>query len=108
STARSILSCSRENRMSHFFTAAISFGLARILLEYLLVMTLGKPRSLSSALGAIGWLTKTRGLPLIAPTARCRRRRRQRTVIHRESCASHQARRAPSECRVRAPARPYA
>ena len=39
STARSIVSCSSENRMSHFFTAAISFGLAMILLESVLILT---------------------------------------------------------------------
>src|SRR6185437_13316237 len=61
STRRSILSCSRENRMSHFFTAAINFGLARILLESGLILTMAMARSRSSALGAIGWLTKMRG-----------------------------------------------
>src|ERR1700688_5103222 len=61
STARSIVSCRNENRMLHFFTAAISFGLAMILLESVLILTLAMARSRSSALCAIGWVTKTRG-----------------------------------------------
>ena len=108
----SILSCSSENRMSHFFTAAISFGLAMILPESGFILTSAMARSRSSALSAIGWLTKTRGkffgLPLIAATARCRRRRRRRIARRREFCAWRRARRAPWECRARARARPDA
>ena len=104
----SILSCSSENRMSHFFTAAISFGLAMILPESGFILTSAMLRSRSSALGAIGWLTKTRGLPLTAATVRCRRRRRRRIARRRESYGWRRAPRAPSECRARAPATPYA
>src|SRR6478609_4237430 len=66
STARSIRSWSRENRVSHFFTAAISLGLAMILLESVLILTVAIARSRSSALDAISWLTKTRGLAITA------------------------------------------
>src|ERR1700694_4816064 len=86
SAARSMTSCRNENRMSHFFTAAISFGLARILLESVLILTLAMGRRRSSALCAIGWLTKTRGLALIAATARCRPRRRRRIASRQEFC----------------------
>src|SRR6185437_15977237 len=54
STARSILSCRNENRISHFFTAAISLTRAMILLESLLSVTLAISRKRSSALCAIG------------------------------------------------------
>src|SRR6185312_10261490 len=39
STARSIRSCSNENRISHFLTAAISFDFEMILLESVLTLT---------------------------------------------------------------------
>src|SRR4029078_7437641 len=61
STARSMRSWSNENRISHLLTAAISFDFAIILLESVLTLTFASARSRSSALAAIGWLTKTRG-----------------------------------------------
>jgi len=105
STARSILSCSSENRMSHFFTAAISRLLGRIRLASALTLTSAMARSRASALGAIGCVTNTRGLGLTAATARCRPRRRPRIVRRREWRASRRARPAPWECRARARAR---
>ena len=108
STARSMRSCSSENRMSHFFTAAISFGLAMILLELVLILTAAIARRRSSALGAIGCVTKTRVLPLTAATARHRPRHRRRIARHRGFCGWRRARRAPSECRARARAKPDA
>src|SRR6185437_15083884 len=91
-TARSTLSCSSENRISHFFTAAISFGLAMILLESVLILTSAMVRSRASALGVIGWVTKTRGRTVNASTLQFRQRHRQRIAYRRESCASHRAR----------------
>src|SRR5689334_10077302 len=95
STARSIRSWSRQNRKSHFFTAAISFDLPTILLESGWILTLAMARSRSSALAAIGWVTKTRGLTVTAATARYRQRRQRRTARRRESCGWHRARRVP-------------
>src|SRR5437016_4241771 len=69
SIARSIRSWSSENRISHFFTAAISFGFVMILLESVLILTFAMRCSRSNALKAIGWLTKTRGLAVNAATA---------------------------------------
>src|SRR5262249_44872065 len=105
STARSIRSWSSESRMSHFFTAAISLGLAMILLESVLILTPATARSRSSAPTAIGWLTKTRGLGVTAATARYRQRHQRRIARHRGSCVLRRARRAPSEFRVRARAK---
>src|SRR5215510_291734 len=106
STARSIRSCRNENRISHFLTAAISFDFAMILLESVLILTFAIARRRSSALDAIGCVTKTRGLIVTATTAQCRRRHRQRIVLRRESCGLRPARRAPSGCRALAQATP--
>src|SRR6266567_6374780 len=54
STARSIRSCRSANRISHFFTPAISLGLAITLLESGLILTFAMARRRSSALDAIG------------------------------------------------------
>src|SRR5512147_543372 len=89
STARSIPSCSSENRISHFLTAAISFDFAMILLESVLILTVASARSRSSALDAIGCVTKTRSLAVTATTARYRQHRQRRIARHREFCGSH-------------------
>ncbi len=67
-----------------------------------------RAQALRARCRAIGWVTKTRGFVLTAATARCRRRRRPRIARRRESCGWRRARRAPSECRARAPATPCA
>src|SRR5699024_3380177 len=108
STARSMRSCSSENSMSHFFTAAISLDFAMILLESALILTLAIARSRSSALDAIGCVTKTRGLAVTAATAQHRRPRQRHIARRREFCGSRRARQAPLECRARGRATPYA
>ena len=61
STSASTVSCSSEIRMSHLFTASISFFLSSTRLESGLLSTSATSRTRSSALSAIGWVTKTRG-----------------------------------------------
>src|SRR5690348_11547595 len=107
-TARSTRSCNSENRISHFLTAAISLDFAMILLESVLILTLARAHSRSSALDATGWVTKTRGLTVTAATAQCLQHHRRRIVRRLESCELHRPRRAPSGCRVRARAKPCA
>src|SRR6185437_11624103 len=85
STARSTLSWRSEKRTSHFLTAASSLLLAMILVASLLIVTFATSRSRLSALSAIGCVTKTRGLPVTAATARCRQRRQRHTGHRRES-----------------------
>src|SRR6516165_5783585 len=77
-----------------------------ILLESALNLTFAMVRRRSSAPETMGWLTKTRGLPVIEATVRCRQHHRRRIVPRRGSCAWRLALRAPSECRVRAQAQP--
>src|SRR5262249_20613640 len=105
STARSIRSWSSENKISHFFTAAISLALAIILLESVLTLTFATARSRSSAPEAIGWLTKTRGLAITVAIGRYPQRHQRHIARHRGSCVWHRARRAPSGYRARARAK---
>ena len=111
-TALSILSCSRQNRMSAFLTAATSVLWGMMRMSSGNTFTLPKARSRLSALSATGWVTKTRGklvnLPLTAATARRRKRRRPRIARRREWRGWRRAHRAPWECRARAPATPNA
>ena len=62
STSRSTVSCSSDSRMSQRFTASISLALSSTRLELGLISTSATARSRFSALSAIGWVTKTRGL----------------------------------------------
>src|SRR5207253_5375660 len=78
-TALSILSWSRQNRMSAFFTAAINIVLGMIRLSSELTFTLATARRRASALSATGWVTNILGrVAISAATARRRRRRRPR------------------------------
>src|ERR1041385_8541085 len=70
STSRSTVSCSSDTRMSQRFTASINLSFGRTLLESGLTSTSAAMRSRASALSAIGWVTKTRGL-LTTPYPRC-------------------------------------
>src|SRR5262245_54907514 len=79
-----------------------------ILLSSGKTFTFANARSRLSALSAIGWVTKMRGLAVTAATARYRQLRRRHTARHRESCAWHPALPAPSEFRARAQAKPGA
>src|SRR5689334_8320676 len=106
STARSIRSCSKENSTSHFLTAAINLLFAMILLESLLRTTFAMSRRRWSALSAIGWETKTRGLAVTSATAQCRRRRPRRIGRRRESSVLHQGHLKPLGFPVRAQATP--
>ena len=105
-TARSTLSCSRQNRISALRTAAISARWGIIRLSSGNTFTFASARNRLSALSAIGWLTKTRGLAVTAATARYRRPHPRRTEHRRESCGWHRARQAPSEYHARAQAKP--
>ena len=81
-TARSIWSCSRQNRISALRTAAISVRLGMIRLASGKILTLATARSRASALSATGCVTNMRSCALFLrirrATARFRRRRRPR------------------------------
>ena len=101
-TSRSIRSCSRQNRMSHFFTAAISCVLAMMRLASGLTLTVRPPQAIDRALGdrlgdkdARTRHAIHRTMPATPSTATC----------EPSGCGAwRRARRAPSECRARAPA----